>query len=102
MGQIWRAIVLASVLASGCSDSPTCVSDYRVGYSAALTLTGECPFQGRKLLDVLDHPDVDPDRRGACARARTADVMRDPIDAADHDCNVRAMLLREQIADACP
>lgn len=102
MGQIWRAIVLTSALASGCSDSPACVSGYREGYSAALTLAGECPFQGRKLLDALDHPEVDPDRRGACARARSADVMRDPLDAADHDCNVRAMLLREQIADACP
>lgn len=87
----------------GCSDDPACVDRYRAGYNATLTLVQSCPFQGRRLLDVLDHPDAaNADRKGSAARARTADVSRDPTDATDHDCNVQAMLLREQIADSCP
>jgi hypothetical protein len=96
-------LVALAMLLAGCSDDPVCVDRYQQACNDTLSLSATCTLQGRRLLDVLDHPDVSSvDRKASIARARTADITRDPVDAADHDCNVRAMLLREQLVDACP
>lgn len=96
-----RILVVGVLLMSSCSDSEACVARYRVAFGDASVLAQECPIQGSRLLQALDHPEINPDRSGSTARAARADVTIDVVNETDHDCNVRALELRERLAAMC-